>query len=78
MSFSRDCQWEFRLPDVQTVIGLRCDAFDVGQAEIGHRRVKSSDVSELSSARLSSDLARARDLSARLSSARAIFEPARV
>ena len=38
----------------------------------------SSDVSELSSARLSSDLARARGLSARLSSARAIFEPARV
>ena len=46
---------------------------------VNHKvRLNISDVSELSSARLSSDLARARDLSARLSSARAIFEPARV
>ena len=37
-----------------------------------------SDASELCLARLSSDLARARGLSARLSSAWAIFEPARV
>ena len=38
----------------------------------------SSDATELSSARLSSDLARARGLSARLGSAQAIFEPAQV
>ena len=37
-----------------------------------------SDATKLSSARLSSDLARARGLSARLGSAQAIFEPARV
>ncbi len=37
-----------------------------------------SDASELSSARLSTDSARARGFSARLGSAREIFEPARL
>ena len=48
----------------------------LGRMEYVHQIV--SDATELSSARLSSDLARARGLSARLSSARAIFESARV
>ena len=40
--------------------------------------INSSVVSELSSARLSSDSARAGGLPARLGSARAFFEPARI
>ena len=40
--------------------------------------IVTSDASELSSARLSSDSARARSFSARLGSAREIFEPARL
>ena len=40
--------------------------------------LSSSDESELSSARIQLELARARGFSARLGSARGIFEPARV
>ena len=34
--FCRDCNWEFKLPDVQGEIELRCDAFEVGKVQVGH------------------------------------------
>ena len=48
------------------------------QTSLGQLRIETSDASELSSARLSSDSARAGGLSARLGSAREIFRPARL